>query len=177
MLVNLKVLVDLFNQHIVMFSFIQTYFVISEQTQLNIPTRPPSLGQVILAVKHLSTHLHDASSVVEDLRVKSNTISHLSNEELDVFVSSDLATTNKVMSTNERRLLVSSIINSSIAEKEHQIKLAQGSIEKATLLIWAHLEHFIFYANADSDSSLTPYQKAYRVQIGNEHTHDWYRPK
>lgn len=140
-----------------------------EQTQLNIPTRPPSLGQVILAVKHLSTHLHDASSVVEDLRVKSNTISHLSNEELDVFVSSDLATTNKVMSTNERRLLVSSIINSSIAEKEHQIKLAQGSIEKATLLIWAHLEHFIFYANADSDSSLTPYQKAYRVQIDDFH--------
>eukprot|EP00095_Tigriopus_kingsejongensis_P011855 maker-scaffold180_size281610-snap-gene-0.27 protein:Tk11855 transcript:maker-scaffold180_size281610-snap-gene-0.27-mRNA-1 annotation:"nuclear pore complex protein nup205" len=141
-----------------------------ERARVNIPNRPPSLGQVVLIVKHLSLHLNETNRIVEELKTKLNTISHLSMDELDAHVSSEMALGgNKVLSTNERRSLASSNIKTSMKEKEHEMGLAKGTIENAILLIWAHVEHFIFYANVESDSTLTPYQRAYRLHIDDFH--------
>ena len=64
------------------------------------------------------------------------------------------------------RALAGDRVKAEMAVKEHEIQLAGSAVESAVLLLWTHMEHFLFYGNANAQSSMNPYQRAYRGMLG-----------
>lgn len=111
--------------------------------------RPPSLGHLLMMIRHLADHLLTSEDNLKFSREKLMSINVLGLAELAVYLPTNVA---DKLSSSDRRVLASNKMKEDIVRFEHDIKLSGEAVESGLFLLWKHLEHFLNTSNLSERS-------------------------
>jgi len=135
------------------------------------PSRPASLGLLVMTTRYLAAQVSRSQNEVLDLADRESAVASMPGSELAV--AAGVAAGDKLPAATLRRMATAKIQEMAKGRRQ-EVSLSAGAAEACSFIIWRHLEHFLLYSSAAANAGPgTPYQAAVRrmndsaLEMGN----------